>query len=299
MTASIRDVEVAVGVRAQLGEGPIWDPAAQCLYFVDILRGHLHHFDPRAPADRALTTYEVGQPVGAVALTDADDLLLAVRDGFARFDARTGAMRMIAHVERERTDCRMNDGAVDAAGRFWAGTMALDERACAGSLYRLDPDGRVYTMVTDVTVSNGIDWSDDGSRMYYVDSPARSIDVFEFDLASGTVADRRTLVRIEREHGFPDGLTVDAEGFIWVALWRGSAVHRYTPEGQLDAVVRLPVTHPTSCAFGGPDLTDLYITSATIPLSQAELAQQPLGGHVLRVRAGVPGRPPHRFKGRM
>src|SRR5262249_18699522 len=180
---------------------------------------------------------------------------------------------------------------------FWAGTMALDERRGAGSLYRLDPDGRVHTMVTDVTVSNGIDWSLDGSRMYYVDSGARSIDVFDFDAASRRLSDRRPLVRIERESGFPDGLTVDAEGGIWLALWRGSAIHRYTPDGQLDTVVRLPVTHATSCAFGGPDLADLYISSATIALSEAERAQQPLAGHVLRVRPGVKGRPAHKFTG--
>jgi sugar lactone lactonase YvrE len=289
--------ELALDVRAELGEGPVWDPAASSLYFVDILRGLVHRFDP---ATQGLRTYEVGCSVGAVALTERGDLLLAVRDGFARMDLSSGKVEMIAPVitiEVDKTDRRMNDGQCDAAGRFWAGTMALDERPDAGTLYRLDPDGRVQTMVDRVSISNGLDWSDDGRLMYYIDSPAQSVDVFDFDLASGTIANRRSFARIDPVDGTPDGLTLDAAGFVWVALWGGGAVRRYAPDGTLDSIVRVPAPHVTSCTFGGHDLGELYITTARIKLSEAERASYPLAGGVFRLRPGVHGRPAHRFKG--
>jgi sugar lactone lactonase YvrE len=230
-------------------------------------------------------------------LCDAGDLVLAVRDGFARLDPESGAVRLIADVERDRPDLRMNDGACDPAGRFWAGTMALDERHGAGALYRLDPDGGVRTMLTGVTISNGIDWSDDAARMYYVDSGARTIDVFDFDVTRGELANRRPFVRVPPDQGSADGLTIDADGFVWLSLWGGGALHRYAPDGTRDRVVTLPVTHPTSLAFGGADLGDLYVTSATIALSADERAGQPHAGGVLRLRPGVSGRAPHRFNG--
>jgi sugar lactone lactonase YvrE len=191
----------------------------------------------------------------------------------------------------------MNDGKCDAAGRFWAGTMALDERGGAGALYRLDPDGHVETMIDGVTISNGLDWSDDGRLMYFIDTPTQSVDVFDFDLASGRIANRRSFARIDPVDGAPDGLTLDAEGFVWVALWGGSRVRRYAPDGALDSIVRVPATYVTSCAFGGADLGDLYITTARIKLSEADRASQPLAGGLFRARPGVRGRPPHRFSG--
>jgi sugar lactone lactonase YvrE len=294
VTPSAAAAELALDVRAELGEGPVWDPAASALYFVDILRGLVHRFDP---ATQGLRTYEVGSAVGAVALTDRGDLALALCDGFARMDLSSGAVEMVAEVEADKTDQRMNDGSCDAAGRFWAGTMALDERADAGALYRLDPDGRVQTMIARVSISNGIDWSDDGRLMYYIDSPTQSVDVFDFDLASGRIANRRSFVRIDPADGTPDGLTLDAEGFVWVALWGGSAVRRYASDGTLDSIVTVAAPHVTSCAFGGHDLGDLYITTARIKLSDAERARQPLAGGLFRTRPGVSGRPSYRFKG--
>jgi sugar lactone lactonase YvrE len=189
----------------------------------------------------------------------------------------------------------MNDGACDRAGRFWAGTMALDERPGAGALYRLDRDGRVETMLRPVTISNGIDWTGDDRRMYFIDSPTQSVDLFDFDATTGAIANRRTFVRIPPDAGVPDGLTVDAGEGVWVALWGGGAVHRYTPDGALDCVVRLPVTHPTSCAFGGDDLRDLYITTAAIALDARERERQAHAGGLFRCRPGFVGREPNRF----
>jgi sugar lactone lactonase YvrE len=292
--AAASEVELVLDARAELGEGPLWDARAGCLVWVDIMRGLVHLFRPH---DRELRTLEVGQPVGAAALRSAGGLVLALRDGFAGLDTESGRLTWIAAVEADRPDLRMNDGTCDAAGRFWAGTMALDERRGAGALYRLGADGRVEVMLREVTVSNGLDWSLDGRSMYYVDSPTRRIDVFDHDPATGAIANRRPLASIPKGSGFPDGLTVDADGFVWLALWAGGALHRYAPDGSLHRVIELPVSHPTSCAFGGPDLTDLYVTTASIELSAAERDRQVHAGGLFRCRPGVAGRAPHRFAG--
>jgi sugar lactone lactonase YvrE len=289
----VLDVELAHAAAAELGEGPIWDARSQCLYFVDIMRGRVHRF---APGDASTRVYQIDRAVGAVGLTERGDLLLAVRDGFARLDPSSSAVTTIATIDQP-ADCRMNDGACDPAGRFWAGTMAIDERPDAGALYRLDPDGRVDTILEPVTISNGIDWSADGRRMFFIDSVSQRIDVLDFDCASGTVSERRPFVSIPVDAGVPDGLTIDAEDHVWVTLWRGGAVRRYTPEGALDRVVRMPATHPTSCAFGGDDLRDLYITTATIALDATARARQPEAGGLFRCRPGMAGRLPHRFGG--
>jgi sugar lactone lactonase YvrE len=287
-------MECVLDAKAALGEGPVWDPDAGCLYFVDIERGLVHRYDPDTQASRSL---QVDAMVGAVALTSGGDLVLAVRDGFARLDPGSGEVRLIAAVATDRPDLRMNDGNVDPAGRFWAGTMAIDERTAAGALYRLDPDGRVHRMLPQVTISNGLDWSGDGRLMYYVDTPTRSIDVFDFDVATGTIANRRSLVRVARGEGWPDGLTLDADGYVWVALWAGGALRRYAPDGTLDRVLTVPAAYPTSCAFGGPDFRDLYITTAATPLTPDERQREPFAGGLFRCRPGVQGRPAHRFGG--
>ena len=286
--------ELALDAQAELGEGPLWDPRRGCLFFVDILCGRVHRFDPQSNATR---THEVGRMVGAAALTTSDDLMLAVQDGFARLDVDTGEVRDVTRVDAAHPDLRFNDGKCDPLGRLWAGTMALDERDNAGALYRLDPDGRVHIMLSDVTVSNGLDWTDDGGTMYFIDSPTRSIDAFDCDLTDGTISNRRSVVRIPRGGGFPDGMTLDADGYLWVALWAGSAVHRYAPDGTLDMVVHVPTGYPTSCTFGGPDLADLYITSAHVKLTAEERAEQRHAGGIFVARPGPVGRPPNRFKG--
>jgi sugar lactone lactonase YvrE len=289
---TIPAVELALDARADLGEGPRWDSARQRLLWVDIMRGRIHAFTPSTGACRNVA---VGRPVGALASGRDGSLVLAVAGGFARLDPDSERFEMLATVETDRPQNRMNDGACDGAGRFWAGTMALDERPGAGALYRLDPDLTVHTMLTGVTISNGLDWSLDGRRMYYVDSPTRRIDTFDFDVTTGGIANRRTFVEVPADAGIPDGLTVDAAGFVWLALWGGAALRRYAPDGTLERVVPLPVTHPTSCAFGGAALDELYVTSARRPLSAEEKARQPQAGGVFRLRPGVVGRRAHLF----
>lgn len=287
-------VELAIHPGDELGEGATWDAAAGRLISVDILRGRVHLFEPRTGQ---LRTVNVGQPVGAAVPRRSGGLVVALRDGFALLDPADGSLTFVAHVEIDRPGQRMNDGACDAAGRFWAGTMCMQERPGLGALYRLDPDGTTHTMLTGVGISNGIDWSRDGSLMYYIDSLTQRVDCFDFDLESGAIDNRRPFVTIDAADGAPDGLTVDAEGGVWVALWGGSAIRRYRADGTLDRVLPMPVSCPTTCAFGGPDLRDLYITSAITRLSDDERREQPAAGGILRCRPGVAGRPAHVFAG--
>jgi sugar lactone lactonase YvrE len=261
----------------------VWDERNGCLYLVDIVGGDVHRFDPRT--GDASTVAHVDGTVGAVALTTAGSLLLAagtqlVLDG-----------SVVAEME-DADGVRFNDGAVDAAGRFWIGTMALDESPGGGTLYRVDGD-ELTPALSPVSISNGIDWSLDGTQMYYVDSTAQRIDVFAFDAATGSISDRRAFAEIDPVDGTPDGLTVDAEGHVWLALWDGWALRRYRPDGTLERIVDLPVSRVTSCAFGGDDLGDLYVTSASTDLSDAELRAQPHAGSLFVFRPGVSGRPPN------
>ncbi len=288
------DVDVALDVRVELGEGPIWDPVRERLLFVDIPRGQIHEFDPVARADRVI---DVGQPIGVVAPTVRGDWLVGGRDGFLRVDPDTGATRLMLAVEGDRPDNRMNDGYCDARGRFWAGTMSMTREPEAGALYRLDPDGCLTRVLDHVTTSNGIDWSPDQRRMYYVDTGTRRINLFDFDPDAGAVSHRRPLVTFPAADGKPDGLIVDAEGDVWVALWGGAAVRRYAPDGRLVQTVALPAAYPTKCAFGGADLMDLFITSARGPLSEEARAAQPHAGSVFHCRPGVRGRPVTPFAG--
>jgi sugar lactone lactonase YvrE len=283
-------VDVALDCRCELGEGPIWDHRIGRLLFVDINGHRVHAFDP---ATRAHDTFDAGEYVSAIALYEAGGYLVTLQHDFARLDFDGGALTRLARVEASRDDTRFNDGYVDRRGRFWAGTMSLVRQKEQGALYRLDRDAgghRATRMLDGVTTSNGIDWSADGRRMFYVDTGTRRIDVFDFDVEAGTISGRATLVEIPEADGKPDGLVLDADGFLWVALWQGRAVRRYAPDGRLDRHVELPVSCPTKCAFGGPDLDALYVTSARTILSDAGRAAEPHAGSVFVLYPGVRGR---------
>jgi sugar lactone lactonase YvrE len=192
---------------------------------------------------------------------------------------------------------RMNDGGCDPQGRFYCGTMAYDETPGAGSLYRLDPDGSVHVTLRGVTISNGLQWNTGGDTVFYVDTPTGRVDAFDFDLDSGSLSRRRPFLEIEAEAGAPDGMTIDTEDCLWVALWGGGAVRRYTPEGDLDLVVEVPATQVTSCTFGGPSLEDLFITTATTELPAEALSEQPHAGGLFRCRPGARGLLPVAYRG--
>ncbi|QTD98351.1 SMP-30/gluconolactonase/LRE family protein [Streptomyces cyanogenus] len=277
--------EVAVRAEATLGEGPTWDPATGRLIWLDILGMRLHTYDPVSGRRTVRTT---PQHIGAAKPRAGGGLVLNLRDGVALLDP-DDTFRWLHHEPVPGR--RANDAAVAPDGSLWAGTMRYDEAPGGGTLSRLTGDGSVVTVLPDATVSNGTGWSPDGRLMYYVDSPTRRVDVFDHD-ADG-VRGRRPLVEIEEGAGFPDGLTVDAEGCVWVALWDGGAVRRYTPAGELDRVVTLPTPRTTACAFGGPDLTDLYITTARTGLT----SPHPLSGSLLVIPNAGKGLPQPPFTG--
>lgn len=277
----------------------MWLVDQALLCWVDILGKSMHFFDPRSGED---TVRQVDRVVGAAVPRRDSGLMLAVDDGFATFDLDSGEVTVVAAVEEHDPITRMNDGRCDPHGRFWAGTMAYEalKHPGRGSLYCLEPDGSVRKTLGDVSISNGIDWSPDGRTMYYIDTLRFAVEAFEFDPDAGELGERRTVVDIGsagEDLVGPDGLTVDAEGGLWVAVYGGSSVRRYAPDGELDMVVELPVTDVTSCAFGGPDLSDLYITSASHWLSPAARATQPLAGGLFHCRPGVKGRAPVAYAG--
>ncbi|MFF1375000.1 SMP-30/gluconolactonase/LRE family protein [Streptomyces sp. NPDC058308] len=278
---SRRAYDVAVRTEASLGEGPTWDAATGRLVWVDILGSRVHTY---APGDGRRTVITTGQHVGAAKPRAGGGLVVNLRDGIGLYGP--GGAPFTWLVRDPVPGRRGNDAAVAPDGALWAGTMRYDEAPGGGSLTRVAPDGTVRDLLAPVTVSNGTGWSPDGRLVYYVDSPTRRIDVLDYDAQQAL--NRRPFVRVEDGAGFPDGLTVDAEGCVWVALWDGAAVRRYTPDGRLDRTVELPVRRPTACAFGGPGLRDLYITTARTGLDRPH----PLSGSVLVVPdagRGLPG----------
>ncbi|KOT35809.1 calcium-binding protein [Streptomyces caelestis] len=279
--------DVAVRAEATLGEGPTWDPAAGRLLWIDILGSRVHTYDP-ATGRRTLRRTE--QHVGAVKPRAGGGLVLNLRDGVGLLDPDDTFRWLHREVVPGR---RANDAAVAPDGSLWAGTMRYDEAPGGGTLSRVTGDGTADVLLDDVAVSNGVGWSPDGRLMYYIDSPTRRIDVFDVGEADGRITNRRSLAAIEDGAGFPDGLCVDADGCVWVALWDGGAVRRYTPSGELDRVIPLPVPLVTACAFGGPDLTDLYITTARVGL----VSPHPLAGSLLVVPGVGKGLPQPPFAG--
>ncbi|MFK4068180.1 SMP-30/gluconolactonase/LRE family protein [Streptomyces sp. NPDC029674] len=281
--ARSRAYDVAVRAEASLGEGPTWDAATGRLIWVDILGSRIHTY---APGDGRRTVMATEQHVGAAKPRAGGGLVVNLRDGIGLYGPGGAPFSWL--LRDPVPGRRGNDAAVAPDGALWAGTMRYDEAPGGGSLTRVGPDGTATELLGDVAVSNGTGWSPDGRLVYYVDSPTRRIDVLDHD--GQQALNRRPFAHIEEGAGFPDGLTVDADGCVWVALWDGGAVRRYTPDGRLDRTVELPVRRPTACAFGGPDLRDLYITTARTGLDRPH----PLSGSVLVVPdagRGLPGVP--------
>ena len=290
-------VELVVDAKAQLGEGPTWDAKEQKLIWVDIEPGLIHFYDPKTGST---STSEVGQKVGTVvsrANRQADSagnwLILGVHHGFAYFNPASSKLTIINDPESDRPNSRFNDGKCDPAGRFWAGTYEMtgpDQGKPICGLYRLDADGNVQQMLDGVSCSNGITWSGDQTTMYYIDSPTRKIDAFDYDTTSGAIGNRRTVLATPEDFGGPDGMTIDTDGNLWVAFWGKSCVRCIDPRsGRVRHTVRLPVSNVTSCIFGGEKLDELYITSARESLDEQALAEQPAAGGLFRARPGVKG----------
>jgi len=283
------DVEHVLSIGNELGEGPLWSTAEGRLYWVDILAGHVHRW---APGQNDYETFSVGQPIGSLGFRESGGLIVALKNGFHFWDPETSELTFLADPESDRPHARFNDGAVDRKGRFWAGTM--DDNGNS-ALYRYDPDGSVRVMETGITCSNGIGWSPDDEFMYYSDSQVFEVYKYDFDLESGDITNRRVWNRWE--NGDPDGLTVDSEGCVWVAVWGGWCLERYAPSGGLITRIEIPVEYPTCPILGGPNLNELYVTSAWYALGMERRHEQPLAGDLFRIKVGIPGIPEPQFAG--
>jgi sugar lactone lactonase YvrE len=279
-----------------LGEGARWDTRRDELLRVDILAGRVYR--DRVGDDGALIpvrTYQVPGTVGAVApVQDDQGWLLAAGRGFA-YLAPDGSLRPVAE-EVAPAGTRMNDAACDPQGRFWAGTLAHDHHAGGGALYRLDRDGQTELMLDGLTISNGLGWSLDGATMYLTDTGPRVIHAFAFDAERGTISDGRVLLEVPEEVGAPDGLTVDADGDLWVAIFGGGRVHRYSPDGVLRQTLSIPAMESTSCAFAGPGLHRLYVTTATEDWSDEQRRAEPTAGLTYRFDTDATGQPAAPFR---
>ncbi|MDR1238344.1 MAG: SMP-30/gluconolactonase/LRE family protein [Propionibacteriaceae bacterium] len=268
------------------GEGPLWDPTQGVLNYVDINGHRIHRYWPESDREQVVN---IGREVCDIHHTSSGRLLVAVREGVALGDLESG-LSTIAAPLADSPDIRTNDGNVDPAGRYYIGTMAYDFGPGRAVLYRLE-DGVCLPVLEGLTISNGIDWAPDG-RMFFIDSPTGLVECFDYDLASGDFSNRRSFAEIDADLGIPDGMTIDRDGGVWVAVFGGGQVRRYTPDGELDMIVEVPGARKvTACAFGGSDFGDLYITTSLVDLTAAELREQPDAGRLHQVRPGCFGKP--------
>ncbi len=288
-------VELVLDAKAVLGEGPLWHAPSQRLYWVDIESHEVHVFDPATGNDRAI---DVGQKVSTVVVRRSGGLVLALHHGFATLNLDTEQVSMLSDPEADLSENRFNDGKCDPAGRFWAGTMSLTRKPGTANLWRLDPDLTVHHVLGGVTTSNGLVWSLDHRTMYYIDTPTREVAAFDYDAETGCIANRRVVIAFPEGAGSPDGMAIDARGMLWIAHFRGGRVSCWDPAvGAMLQAVDLPVRKVSACAFGGPNLDELYVTTARVELTDEELQDQPHAGSLFRVRPGVAGVESFEFAG--
>jgi sugar lactone lactonase YvrE len=279
--------EQAANVCNVIGEGPRWNAAEQRLYWVDFIeKQNIHSWHP---ATQELRTYPTEAPVTALGFRRSGDLIVATGGQIATDSVAGKKLSSFTSLD-DRPGMRLNDGAVDADGRFWVGSMHSEKQdEPHGSLYRFDADGSVHKMDSGFTVSNGLGWSPDRRTFYFIDTFRRVIYAYDFSAAAGAISNRRVFARTVESDGYPDGLAVDAEGHVLVAFWGGWKIIRYDPDGKPEREIRFPVANPTACAFGGRDLDELYVTTARLGLKADELVKQPLAGDLFRVRLNIQG----------
>jgi sugar lactone lactonase YvrE/DNA-binding IclR family transcriptional regulator len=292
--ATEADIHCVTDARALLGEAPLWRSDEKALYWVDIVKPSVHRYDPASDTDRVIP---LSTMVSAAIPMAGGGLLLATPGGLMAFDPANERLTRFAHPEADRPGNRYNDAKCDRLGRLWIGSMDMGAAPNRGNLFRVDPDGGVQRMDQGFTVANGLGWSPDNRRMYFTDTFRRTVYEYDFNLRQGTISNRRSLIEFPEGGGIPDGLTVDEEGCLWIALWDGWSVERYSPSGEWLQSVRLPVPRPTSCSFGNPKLDALYITSATVRVSAETLRDAPLSGGLFVFKPGVRGLPETLFGG--
>ncbi len=288
--------ELVLDAQAVLGEGPLWNSTESRLYWVDIDPGTVHVFDPATGEDR---TAALGRMIGCVAFCAGGGLLAAGEGGVFELDSLEQPARLIANPIAGDPQLRFNDGKVDPQGRFWAGTYHMGRVPRQAALYCLGTDRSLRTVLVGLTNSNGLGWSPDGTVFYHIDTPTLEVSAYDFDGDTGRISGRRCAVRFSGDDGRPDGMAVDAEGQLWIAHFDGGRVSCWDPRlGRRREVIELPCSRVTSCAFGGANLDELYITTARKGLDQSRLAAEPGAGGVFVARPGVRGLPCSFFGGR-
>jgi sugar lactone lactonase YvrE len=271
---------------AQLGEGPVWVPKQRVLYWLDIKKKQVFRYH----VDNGNKDCQNVEPlISCLALRRTGGLVAASPQGVGNFDWSHATVAINSKLANEPANNRPNDGKCDSLGRFWLGSMDDEEQQPTGKLYRIHGDGSVVTVLDGVIICNGIGWSPDDLTFYFTDSVNRTILAFDYEQETGLLKNRGIFAQIKNEHGYPDGLAVDVEGGVWSAHWDGWRVTRYAPDGGIDRIIDMPIPRPTSCAFGGSDLMDLYITSASIGLNKQQLAKAPLSGSLFLHKPGIAG----------
>jgi sugar lactone lactonase YvrE len=278
---------------AVLGEGPVWDARRRLLWWVDIERGSAHCLDPLTGTTDC---FEVGEKVGCLALCTSGKLLFATRSAVSKYAPDERVLTPFCELGDDRSDIRMNDGKCDSTGRFWVGTMSESGEDGAASLYSITSDGTIRQQLTNVGVSNGLAWNEGETTMYYIDTKRNSVDGFDFNSATGHLGTRRTVFKVPSEAGWPDGMTIDREGMLWIALFGGGCILRVNPNNrEVIGKVELPVANVTSCTFGGNEFRELYVTTARHGLDAPTLREQPAAGDLFVVRTDTQGFPADRF----
>lgn len=294
--AFANEAELLLDAKMILGEGPYWHAEQRKLYYVDIAAESFGRFDPVTKHNEQ---FSIGKTVGAVVCdaSEPDAVILSTQDGFERYHIGTGTLTPLADPEADLPGNRFNDGKCDSKGRFFAGTMQHAEVDVTGSLYVLDTDGQCRKLVDDVGVSNGIAWSLDEKQMYYIDSMKQTVSAYDYDATNGELSNPRVIIDFQMEDGFPDGMTIDGEGMLWIAHWDGWQVSRWDPRtGSKLGAVYVPVSKASSCVFGGDDLMTLYITTASIHTSPSALALQPHAGGIFTYHPCVKGTPTYPYR---
>lgn len=288
-------VELVFDAQAELGEGPSWDDKNQLLYWVDILSKKVCIYNPKTEENREI---HLEQMASAVVPRESGGLVLGMENGFYFLDINTEELTPITDPESHLPLNRFNDGKCDPKGRFWAGSMHLEELEGEGSLYVLDTDLQTTKKIDRTTISNGLAWSPDKQYFYFTDTPTMKIVRYEYNLQTGEIKNPEPVIHFPESEGYPDGMTIDGEGMLWIAHWSGNRVSRWNPEtGEQILSINIPALNVTSCTFGGEDLSELYITTARKGMTEEELEKFPLSGGVFRVNVGIQGAPTYTFKG--
>ena len=281
--------ELYYNTKATLGEGPAWDARTQTLFWVDVLEKRIY-------AGSKLFL-QLDDFVGCLAPRKDGGLVIAQRFGFWTFEPESNRLLTLASPKGEPSNNRFNDGKCDAHGRFVAGTMDHNEQEASGALYSLSPEGRLKKLLKDVRISNGLAWSPDHKTMYFIDTPTREVKAFDYDIETGQIANPRVIIHFEITFGWPDGMTSDMEGNLWIAMWGGARVTRWKPNGVLLEQFGIPALNVTSCVFGGSDMNELFVTTARVGMDGPALKKYPQAGGIFRMQTNLRGMPTFEFGG--